>query len=91
VGSKLRELILFKDKREAPAESLSLLFVHCGLSARSGCGVMCRCAAEEFDHSAVEGGNIIGFAAGDKILIVHNLLVDPLRTCVAKIGFAGPS
>src|SRR5260370_2189423 len=79
VGSELRQLGPYlKDKRSSRAG----LF----LSLASGYSVVYRRAAEELYHCFVEGRNIVGLTAGDKILVIHDLTIDPLRSCVAKVG-----
>src|SRR5579885_1357842 len=35
-------------------------------------------AAEQSDHLAVEGGNVVGLAAGDEVIVNRHLLVRPI-------------
>ena len=44
---------------------------------------------EEGYDFAVEGGDVVGLAAGDKIAVDHDLLVDPFGPSAAYIRFQG--
>src|SRR6266702_77667 len=82
VGSELRQLGPYlKGQKRLPREPLWF-----SLASGYSVVVVCRRAAEELYHCFIEGRNIVGLAAGDKILVVHDLTIDPLRSCVAKVG-----
>ena len=47
---------------------------------------MSRASAEEIDHGAIVGWNIVRLAAGDQIVVLHDFAIDPLGARVPQIG-----